>query len=49
MIIPAYIGPGLATGTLVLVIVVIFLLLLSIGYLVWMKVKDLLKKFTKKN
>ena len=40
----AYIGPGLGLGTIVLVLLVLFIILLSIGFIIWIPVKRFIQR-----
>ncbi len=39
-----YVGPGLGTGTIILVLLIFGLVVLSIGYLLWARIKKMFKK-----
>lgn len=39
-----YIGPGLGTGTIVLIIAISAIVLFSIGYIIWARIKRTFRK-----
>lgn len=44
----AYIGPGLGLGTLVLVLLVLFIILLSVGFIIWIPIKRLIQRMIRR-
>ena len=38
-----YIGPGLGIGSIILVFIIAAIVLLSFGYIIWLKIKKWLK------
>lgn len=43
-----YIGPGIAGSTIILVFVVLGIVALSFGFIFYLQIKELIKKFRKK-
>ena len=39
-----YLGPGLGLGTIVIVFIILGLVVFSLGYIIWLKVKKFFKK-----
>lgn len=44
-----YIGPGLGMGTIVLVIIILLIVVFSVGMILWIPIKNFLKKLRGKN
>jgi hypothetical protein len=43
-----YIGPGLGLGTIVLVLIVLFIILLSVGLIIWIPLKKFIQKILRR-
>tara|TARA_R110002124_G_scaffold49256_4_gene144691 strand:+ start:355 stop:489 length:135 start_codon:yes stop_codon:yes gene_type:complete len=39
-----YVGPGLGTGTIILVVLILALVVFSMAYLLWARIKNIFKK-----
>ena len=44
MFTPLYIGPGMGLGGIVLIFLIVGLVVFSLGYIVWLKIKSYRKK-----